>query len=499
MMGLSAGRWRNVLSDIQFALGWAGLSRIPARYTEKLSPQWATLISGIALMGDRYKLGHFGRYCGRAGIVPADVTAPVMDRFLNDLLLYSLIQEPERRHRDAVMAWNRCVGLYPAWPQLRLAVPDNRSTYSLPWSTFPPSLKSDIDAWLRHLSGVDLFAELEFDPLRETSLATRTKQIHLWVSALVLQREDPAALQSLADVVTSERMAKGLRFFWDRAGSKASLHAAQIAGVVRSIARHWVKLGQPELDRLKAMARKITPRATGMTTKNKNRLRPLYDLRTQQRLLTLPNRIRAEVTRIGVPTRALAQQMQTAVAIAVQLVAPIRLGNLVRLKIGTHLLRGRNGSLTLVLAEDEVKNGMPYESELPENVVALIDLYLSCYRPLLGDEGATWLFPGRDPGKPKSHAGLRQQIQDCIRKRCGLAFHPHLFRHTMAKIMLEHNPGAYGLVQRGLGHKTLATTMQYYSGMETRAALQHYDALILKLQEEELPVSGSGRRRGSKA
>jgi hypothetical protein len=63
-----------------------------------------------------------------------------------------------------------------------------------------------------------------------------------------------------------------------------------------------------------------------------------------------------------------------------------------------------------------------------------------------------------------------------------------------AWITLRANPDAHGQVQRILGHKSLGSTMAFYSGMETSAALQHYDDLIALLRAK--PPAGrcsSGR------
>ena len=86
---------------------------------------------------------------------------------------------------------------------------------------------------------------------------------------------------------------------------------------------------------------------------------------------------------------------------------------------------------------------MDFEAELPSSTVALLDLYLERYRPLLLDGPSSWLFPGRQNG-PKSEQAIRSQIQTCVATKCGVKVNPHLFRHIAAKIHLDSNPGAYG-------------------------------------------------------
>lgn len=479
---VSEGRWRNIRSLTQCALGRVGLCKVPARFAQPLSAPWAILIKALSNSGDRYKLAHFGRYCDMAGLTPEQIDDAVMSTFLDDLLLRSLAAEPERTHRDAIISWNRSVAACQIWPQTPLTVPDNRRNYALPWDTFPATLKADADAWLYHLSDEDVFAEADFDPLRPASLITRKKQIHEYISALVLQGEAAEDLCTLADVVTLDRMKKGLKFFWDRAGGKASLHGGQIASVVRSIAKHWVKLDEPELDRLRVISRKIMPAPTGMTPANRTRLRPLLDEETKIRLLNLPERMRAEIVRRGAPTRSLALELQTAVAIEVLIMMPLRIKNLNHLKIGVDLLRGRDKGWTIAIPEEDVKNGMPLEALLPAPTARLIDLYLEKYWPLLADPNTAWLFPGQDPRKPKCQDALRQQIQKSIWVRCGLRFNPHTFRHSAGLIILIDDPGAHGQVQRVVGHKTILTTVSTYSGMETLASIGHYDELIQRMR-----------------
>lgn len=494
LAGFSAGRWRNAVSLTRFALAWAGLCTVPARFNQALSPAWAALIDQLNGPGDRYKLGHLGRYCTAAGIPPVQVDDQVMSNFLSDLQTRSLASDPRRKHRDAAMAWNRIVAACTEWPQQVVLVPDNCHCFALPWTSFPSTLKDDADAYFDRLAAPDPCGESPFDPLRPASIKTRKKQLHLYISALVLQGVAAKELRTLADVVRLEHVAKGLEFYWNRAGKQASQHGGQIAGLIRSIAKHWVKVDSVRVDRLKAMARRITPRQSGMTTRNKDRLRPLADPKALAGLLTLPGCIRKEVTAAGMPTRSLALQLQTALAIEILLMTSIRIRNLSELKIGKNLIRGRDGGVTLVLFEDEVKNRVEHEVVLPDQTVRLLDLYLAKYWPLLAGHDAIFLLPGKQPGKPKCQDGIRQPLQDMIRKRCGLSFHPHLCRHLGAMILLKQNPGAYGQVQRMLGHKSINTTAAFYTGMETAAVMEHYHAHVAFLRGDAISMLAVVRR-----
>jgi integrase len=199
-----------------------------------------------------------------------------------------------------------------------------------------------------------------------------------------------------------------------------------------------------------------------------------------------------------VPTPRLALEMQTAVAIELLIMVPIRIKNLAALRVGASLLRDGRDGITLVLRGSDTKNGVALEAALPPDTARLIDLYLATYQPLLAAQPSTWLFPARDGQKAKTEDALRQRIQRCIREQCGLAVHPHLFRHIAAKLTLEAQPGAYGQARDILGHKSINTTTRYYAGMETKRALRQYDEYVLRLRAGDAGGDRSGRSRSTR-
>ena len=88
---------------------------------------------------------------------------------------------------------------------------------------------------------------------------------------------------------------------------------------------------------------------------------------------------------------------------------------------------------------------------------------------------------------------LRAQITKLLRDELGVDFHPHLFRHLAAGLYLDENPGAYEEVRRLLGHSRIETTIQFYAGAETKAAVRRYDAMVLRLRQGPPPRWGAAR------
>ena len=55
----------------------------------------------------------------------------------------------------------------------------------------------------------------------------------------------------------------------------------------------------------------------------------------------------------------------------------------------------------------------------------------------------------------------------------------HLFRHLAGMLILQRHPGSYELVRRLLGHRTINTTINFYTSLESKWAFKHYDDTIL--------------------
>jgi integrase len=188
----------------------------------------------------------------------------------------------------------------------------------------------------------------------------------------------------------------------------------------------------------------------------------------------------APVARLQKPGHNDAVRAQTAIAIALQLVAPLRAKNLAGLRLDRHLVRSRPGPsavMHLVIAAGEVKNKKPLEFQLPPDVVRALELYLKRFRPLLVTDGSKYLFPARRGGA-KTPAQLAGQIKRAIKIGTGLTMNVHLFRHACAFLFLKAHPGEYETVRLLLGHSSLAVTVRAYCGFERDDAVRRYDDLL---------------------
>jgi integrase len=246
------------------------------------------------------------------------------------------------------------------------------------------------------------------------------------------------------------------------------------------VAKHWVKVPADNLDALRTLRRQVDPGRGEMTERNRTRLRVFDDPVNVEHLINLPESMMRAIGRLSEPGYNDAVRAQTALAIAIELVAPLRAKNLAGLQLNRHLARSRPGpgAVThLVIPPGEVKNKNPLEFELPPDVVHLLELYLEKFRPLLVTDGFSYLFPARQGGA-KTPAQLADQIKRSIQKGIGLTVNAHLFRHVCAFLYLKAHPGDYETVRLLLGHKSLATTVRAYCGLERSDAVRRYDRLI---------------------
>ena len=307
-------------------------------------------------------------------------------------------------------------------------------------------------------------------------------QIRAFASALVRRGRDPASIRLLGDLIEIETFKEGLRYFLERNDTRRTPVIGGIAAALMAIARHHVRVEPLQLERLVAIVRRVAPdRRGGLTEMNRARLRQFDDPDNVRALLMLPATLLRMAVRSSDRQHG-ARQAELAVAVEILLMAPMRLGNLTQLDLERNLVKaGRGSAVHIVIEAESVKNREPLEYPLPAQSARLLDRYLREFRPHLAPLSSTALFPGRD-GMPKQKDWLGKQISRTIRAHTGLCVNPHLFRHICGKLFLESNPGAHEVIRRVLGHRSIDTTISYYTGLQTAAAVRHFNQAILKLR-----------------
>lgn len=495
--GLTRSRIRNIKSDVMFALKRTGCIDQGHTYMAPLTREWQALWELAMVAGrKRVYVSRFMHFCSAQGIEPEDVDDAVAERLKVALIEESFVENPVRTHKGILRMWNTLVDCVPGWPQTRLTIANDRDDYSIPLERFPQSLQDEVEALVDFWSGKDILDDSgPAKPLTPRTIKGRLYRLRQVASALVLCGRPIEEVTSIAGLVELQAAKTTLQFYLDRAGGERTSQIHGLAILLKTLAKHWVKVDEAHLDALKAYCAKVDPNIKGLTAKNRDRLRQFDDARNIHLLLDFPARRVEEVLQNDQGRLRDAVAVQTALAVEILLMAPMRATNLAGLHIERHIQRsrtGKDGVVHLVIPGTEVKNGQDLEFPLPPETVRLLDLYLRDFHPRLSDAPSPWLFPGRDASEHKAVMTLGQQITIHVFKSTGLQVNLHLFRHVAAKLYLDRNPGGYEVVRRHLGHRSMDTTTRFYAGMETAAASRHFDEEILKLRRASRQTAAAG-------
>jgi integrase len=249
-----------------------------------------------------------------------------------------------------------------------------------------------------------------------------------------------------------------------------------------SVARETKCLSNSEIAQLDDMRAALEEhRRKGLTDKNLTVIRQVLTEGIWDEVVALPGRMmeRARALRDQAPVKA-AVTAQLAIAISIFIFAPIRLGNLIAIRLEENLIRpgGTDSPYWLVFPDYDVKNRVTLQFKLQPKLSELIDEYINVYRPaLLRGSTDLWLFPGQKR-EIKTSRTLSLQVTDRVIKATGLRITVHQFRHAAAAIFLKHRPGQYELVRQMLGHRSIQTTMNFYVGLENIQATEIFGDII---------------------
>ena len=481
--GISKKRLANIRSNLSMALDIAGVSQSSPMRKIELSEVWQSLLDNCSIQRVRWDLNRFARFCSGCGVDPEQVTDTIADQFLTAMNEAAIWKVPEETHRTTINRWNEAVKKVSGWPNIVLTKPPSRrNCWTFPLTEFPQSFNDDLDRWSERAISDDLFDDdAPPTPLRPKTVEHRRFQVRMAASALVLRSVPIEQVTTLAVLVQPENLKLILRFMIDRLGGKTESIYGLANGLV-AIAQHHVKVDGDTLDELKRIRKKVKVKPVGLRKKNRRRLAQFDDPHNVALLLNLPDRLARLAEKQ--PGRKAAVTMQLAVAIEILIMAPLRIGNLSTLRVGKEIYwsrPGNTGVLQIMIEDNQVKNRMHIEHELPKESERLIKTYIENYRDRLYPDCGDWLFPGK-AGQAKRSNGFSEQVKKIIHRHTGLTVNAHLMRSTGGKLYLSVFPGAYELLSRVLVHSVQAT-MDSYTGTEAKAAGIHFDRVISGLRD----------------
>jgi hypothetical protein len=218
--GMSKSRWRNVRALLTAALDLTNAKVVRGRRLTELAPSWLALIKRVGDPFERARLSRFFSYASTNGIEPNQVDDQTVADFAERLKRNSMLQRQTQIVRDSCIAWNRCAESIEGWLATRLTVPNRRRKYALPSAAYPASFLADVDAYLAHLAGRDLFATSGRGPASPSTLEALRLHLFEMAAALVHSGRAPETIRSLADLAEPEALKTALTFFWSRNGNR---------------------------------------------------------------------------------------------------------------------------------------------------------------------------------------------------------------------------------------------------------------------------------------
>jgi integrase len=486
-LGLSEKTFANIRSLVAKAVERYGKPVSPLTKRIAIAPSWQNLLDRIGIAYQRQALYRLATYSSVMGIAPEAVTNETLLGLYAALDAEETVKNPKGIIKHTISNWNRSARAVPSWPQVRLSSPFKREPYTLSLSAFPASFQQDVALWRQHMADPDpLDEEAPARALRPATIEHRVYNFRQFASALVhtghLPVEAITSLRALFEPITFKA---ALRFFLDRTGRTQRVH--NLARSMRLIGKHYSRLDDATLVALEKVCRKLDPgNRRQMTERNRKRLGQFDDPRNVARLLNFPEREAKRALAEKNPLRS-AKAMERAVAVDLLIHCGLRISALRTLEL-TDFAWLSSGLAVLTVRAERTKTGRVQELELNADVTARLRRHIAGFRSRLPEAGGSYLFPGPDGG-PRSKTAMSDAIRRGMR-RAGLEMNPHLFRHMIAKITVEADPGAYLAVSRVLGHTTLDTTLGHYLGTESKAAGRHVDRLL----DEVKSKAPKGRR-----
>ena len=502
---MSPARWTTVCSLLLGSLSELGIEVMPGRARKALTPAWQALFD--ALGSEAHKKHRCGvsravHFFSDTGIAPADVDAAALLLYRDRLLATSLRRDvnPQTTFKRMVFHWSRAAALVPGWPVATATLAPTLRRYALPIEAFPASFAADVTAFLTRSANPDVFSDDYAEPVKDSTSRLRRKQILQLASALVASGTPAERVTSLAVLVDIERAQAALRYLLGRRDGRKGVGIGQQAQLLRTIARHWVKVDPGAVERLRRMVAGLTPKKAGMVAKNRERLRQ-FDLDANvEVLLGLPARVVRRVEAANTGSHKDALRVMFALAVEILTRAPMRVANLCEFDLAHDLVETRRGTKRhrrISIDEARTKTRVRFEREMAASTSALLDVYLAKYRPRVCDSPGTLLFPGRH-GELRALTRFSTAISEFIYRESGLTMNPHLFRHLMIKLHGKLHPGDTETGRLTLGHTTSNTINLNYAENRTDNAFKRWDETLARLRNGFLPSSGHSSNRSTR-
>lgn len=545
LLGIGDAHFNNSMSRLRKGLAHVGIP-VDRRRNMPQSAGWGALLGEVE-ESKRVDLRKFAGWCLARGIEPNAVTQNVFENYYKFLEEQSIQHNLRERWHRARRAWNEVVAV-EGNGFFHIEIPFDRREKLPSLAEFPASFAAQLQGYREALTKPTIFRSQTASPTASTSYGGRLRErlsgrrrkplspvtadgyarnLVLLAGYLVRDGAPLEHFASLGSLLDPELVERGLERMQNdilagraESGSRASAHGketahhdpheplpivTQVAFAVLSLAK-FLKPDAETFAAIKAIASSTRVKREGMTAKNKARLNQLADPRAKSLLLNLPAVVFARYAGVTKPTFKQAREVQDAAVLAVLLELPLRMKNVAYLDLDRHFHRPVSdgpGKWLVSIPGHEVKNDEDINGEFGEETSAMLDRYVSVFRPVLAAQPSSVLFVSRT-GQAKRTTTWWTQFCNFIRRETGLTLNPHIMRHFTANIWLDAHPDDAETARQLLGHRSIDTTRKFYAGANQRCSFRQYHGLLdsMRAASADAPKRsfefGRRRRGGAK-
>ncbi|GGH41563.1 Site-specific recombinase XerD [Cribrihabitans marinus] len=484
-LGVGEKRFANICSSVTQAARRYGQPRTWITSEIAPAPEWQVLLDQIADDQQyRWGLSRLACYCSVKGIVPEAVTVETLRGLFAALEAEAVSKDPRNLLKRTISCWNHCRRSVPGWPKTRLSSPFKTAPYMLTLEAFPESFQQDIGNWETRMRNPDpLDPKAPVRACRPDTLQGYRFTFRRLATALVRSGLVPMEHVTGLDVFfTEENFKAALRPFLKGERVKTDGYAHKMATQLLSAGKQHLGLDESELAPFQAIVQRLKPaHGPSMGERNRALLAQFDDEAVVVRLLGFPREELGRALKIANPVRR-AKGVERALAISLAIFTGLRVKNLRQLRLDQNIRR--SGHRVFVrIAQDEAKTHTSLELELPCETIELLGLFLAEHRGLIPGADSPYLFPG-GTGLARSYSAMRDALSKPLWRHAGIRLSPHLYRHIIAKIVVERRPELALDVSRRLGHKSVNTTYQSYLGTEGPAASRRINTLLTGLRDD---------------
>lgn len=376
----------------------------------------------------------------------------------------------------------------------------------------PGDIAKEINQW------VEVATQANYDPVEQryedscsaSNIAHKRAALRKFVSALHLTANHTLdTSQELQGLLTPENAIIAVRF-WTANQSGVGIISARTAndymksiyvvlarnghdpsGIQRQLkANRFLKQGKEEGAEMSPSAHKFCETLLGSTKAITKFLSMHIQMRNiaheLRELSTTENRVLTEMERNKI------RQIGTIAAFcAIETRgAPIRVENALALRVrgkdhNFHLPTKMTDHAVFELPRSSVKNQAPIWAPIARNNLnglEVIEWYLEHIRPLFPNaDQSEYLFPSIEGSDGLTYRTFLSWFKRHSRAY-GLPMTPHKFRHGLASLLIQHNPGRWDLIERLLDD-TANTVRRNYAWVNDRAKRTEVQKYILDLSE----------------